>query len=450
MVTRLRFQRLWQAARCVVLGLAVAGLAAPAAGQTLAQRLAAAAPGDTVVVRGGIHPGPFSIDTPLVLIGRGRPVLSGNGATHVVTINAPHVTVQGFVIRRSGKQLNQDHAGVMVRAPRATVRDNVLRDVLHGIYVKGVGHAYIQNNRITGQKTRALAQRGNGIHLWKSTHNRIAGNRIRHTRDGIYFSFADRSQVLRNTVHHVRYGLHYMYSDHNTFAHNVFYGNVSGSALMYSSEVTARHNTFRNNRSQGGYGLLVQSLEASTFTDNRLIGNTFGVYLENTSNSRFEGNVVARNYTGVRLTGSSMGNRFSGNVVEGNLHTAALAGTQGANTWHIGGRGNYWGPTGLLDLTGDGVSEWPHRTVDLMAVARADFPLVGVLAGSPGLALAERVVQRVPLASVPTIVDPHPLMYAPGAQAGGGWPGWAVGLLGAGVLVGWGGYRWILSLRNGA
>jgi len=417
------------------------GLAPGSHAQPLQARIDAAAPGDTLVVDGGTHDGPFVVDTPLVLVGRNGAHLKGDETTHVVTIEAPDVTVEGFRVTDSGKDLSHDHAGIMVTGHRATIRDNHLSDVLHGVYVKGKDRAVIVENTIEGPPTvtrrvtpeeaaqyddcavppdggscevpLVSAQRGNGIHLWSALHSTITHNTVHRTRDGTYFSHSDHNYTAHNTIHDVRYGLHFMYSDDNVFEHNVFTNNASGSALMFSDAITVRHNTFRNNRSQRGYGLLLQTMTNGRFVDNRMTQNGTGIYLENSTRNTFADNVVAANYRGVRFTGSSMENRFGRNLIRGNLNTATVAGASATNEWHIDGRGNYWGPRGLLDTNGDGVSELPHRTVDLFGERRERFPYVDLLAGSPGLTLLAEALARVPGTGVPTLVDPHALMEPP-------------------------------------
>jgi len=414
----------------------------PALAQSpLQTRINAAAPGDTIIVSGGTHDGPFVVERPLMLVGNNRPHLKGDETTHVVTIKANDVTIRGFRITDSGKQLSDDHAGIMVKGHRATIRDNHLSDVLHGIYVKGKTRAVIVENRIEGPPTvtrpltpqearlypgcsvppdggtcevpLASAQRGNGIHLWNARHSTITHNTVHHTRDGTYFSHSDHNYTAHNTIHDVRYGLHFMYSDENAFEHNVFYDNASGSALMYSDGITVRHNTFRNNRSQRGYGLLLQTMTDGRFVDNRLTENGTGIYLENSTRNVFEENVVAANYRGLRVTGSSMENRFGRNLIRSNLHTAAVAGMSATNEWQVDGVGNFWGPSGLLDLNADGVSELPYRTVDLLGGRRKDFAYVDLLAASPGLALLEEALRRVPSLDVPAITDEAPLLQPP-------------------------------------
>jgi nitrous oxidase accessory protein len=406
----------------------------------LQARIDAAAPGDTLVVKGGVHPGPLVIDTSLVLMGRNRPHLQGRDSTHVVTVAASDVTVEGFRITDSGKDLSHDHAGILVTGHRVTIRNNRLADVLHGIYVKGRDRAVVAENVIEGPPTvsRSLsddevrradcltpptegscgvplvpAQRGNGIHLWSANHNTVTHNTVHHTRDGVYFSHSDHTYTAHNRIHDVRYGLHFMYSDDNAFEHNTFVDNASGSALMYSDNIEVRHNIFRNNRSQRGYGLLLQTMTNGAFVDNRMVQNGTGLYLENSTRNRFANNVVAANYRGLRVTGSSMENRFGRNLIRGNLHTAAVAGVSATNEWQIDGTGNYWGPRGLLDLNADGISELPYRTVDLLGGRRANFAYVDLLAGSPGLALLEEALRRVSSLDVPGITDERPLLRPP-------------------------------------
>lgn len=333
---------------------------------SLQARIEATASGDTLVVTGGTHEAPIVIDRPLVLVGHNRPHLMGDENTHVVTVEANDVTIEGFRITGSGTNLGDDHAGIMVNGHRTTIRDNHLADVLHGVYVKGKDRTVIVENKIEGPPTVSRqvspeearrhdcsvppeggscevplpsAQRGNGIHVWKSSHNTITHNRISATRDGIYFSFTDHNYSAHNTVYDLRYGLHFMYSDDNTFEHNFFYNNASG------------------------------------------------IYLENSTGNAFEENVVAANYRGIRFTGSSMDNKFGRNLIRGNLNTAAVAGMNTTNAWQVDGTGNYWGPRGLLDLDGDGLSELPYRTVDLLGERRETFPYVDLLAASPGLEL---------------------------------------------------------------
>ena len=405
---------------------------ADAAG-TLAERIAGAAPGARLEVPAGVHQGPFLIDKPLTLIGEPGAELVGDGQSHVVQITAPDVELAGFMIRRSGSQLERDHAGVHVSAARAVIRDNTVVDCLHGIYVRAADDAVILNNTIRGRAvSETIAdpviagvrlspaelcaepleqnQRGNGIHLWKSSGHRIEGNDIRRTRDGIYFSFTDGTVVRGNHVSQVRYGLHYMYSDNNTFEANHFTDNAAGSALMFSRGLVLRDNRFVGNRSHRAYGLLLHSVDETVIQNNWIVGNTIGMYLENNNGNELAGNRVSSNYVGLRISDSSSGNAFSGNQFSRNLHPVETSGANLANQWSSAERGNWWDDAFALDLNDDGIVDFAHREVDLFGPWRRDFPAIALVSGSPGERLMRFIYSRTQGHGLPGITDPNPLV----------------------------------------
>jgi nitrous oxidase accessory protein len=354
----------------------------------------------------------------------------------VVEIRAPDVELAGFVIRKSGADLARDQAGVYVTAPRAIIRDNQIVDCLHGIYLKATNDVRVLRNVIRGRaEIETVAdpivsglklssdelcsaeleqnQRGNGIHLWKSLRIEIADNDIRGTRDGIYFSFADQTTVRNNRISRVRYGLHYMYSDENVFEGNTFTDNAAGAALMFSADITLRGNHFTANRAQRSYGLLLHTVDRALIENNRVEGNTVGLYLESNNSNRVLGNHVAGNYIGLRISESSADNTFAGNAFVRNVHPVEMAGTSEANRWSVDGRGNHWDGALALDLNRDGVADLAHREVDLFGPWRRDFPAIGLLSGSPGDRLIRFVYSRVPVRGLLGITDPRPLVRAP-------------------------------------
>ncbi len=427
--------RMRRNARALVLLLAAAAPPAScAAVESLQARVNAAEAGSILRIGPGMHDGPLIIDRALTLLGNGDAVIDGGGAGHVVRILADNVRLEGLTIRGSGAGLSEDHAGVMVEGSNAVIVDNRISECLHGIYVKQADGTRIENNVIRGKTTRVVPiedvmvkgfrpvsaelcrvplgpnQRGNGIHLWNTSNNLVTGNRIRDTRDGIYFSFADRSIVRDNRVESARYGLHYMYSDSNVFERNVFRNNAAGAAMMYSTGLVVRRNAFLVNRGHRAYGLLVQSVDDTLVTDNRIERNTVGVYLENSNRNRFRGNRITRNYLGVRLTLSSERNVITRNRFQANLHNVEFDRESTSNRWASeGGIGNFWAGVRTVDLNGDGVGEFPHHETDLLGGVRREFPAVGLLSGSPGLALLRFAEQRLKLPGIPSLTDPGPL-----------------------------------------
>jgi len=385
-------------------------------GDWLRERLAAAAPGAIIEVSAGHYTGPFIIERPVTLLGHGRAVLTGNGTTHVISIRAADVTIDGFDVRGSGLDLSQDHAGIHVTAPRAVIRANRIE----GNTILGLAQTVETIDPLkTGLAPGAgelcavplnQNRRGNGIHIWNSTGHVIARNVIRETRDGIYFSFVDGSEVRDNDIARARYGLHYMYSDENRFEGNVFRDNAAGAALMYSKTLTLRHNRFVANRSHRAYGLLLQSVDDSQVTSNEIAGNTLGLFLENGHSNRVIDNRVAGNHVGIRVSDSSDANVFAGNRFTGNIHPVETTGGNRSNAWSLDGRGNHWDGAVRLDLDGNGIGDLPHRELDLFGELRRPFPAIGLLAASPGERLLRFVHARMALPGLNGIVDPAPIV----------------------------------------
>ena len=399
----------------------------------LVQRLAEAPAGAEIAVPAAQYRGPFVIERAVRLRGDAGARLVGDGVTHTVAVRATDVTIDGFDISGSGMDLGKDHAAVYVTGARAVIVNNHIHDALHGVYVRQADGVRIEGNTILG--TRTVVQpidpfsssakpaegelcevslnqnrRGNGIHIWNSSGHVLARNTIRDTRDGVYFSFVDRSEVHDNEIEGVRYGLHYMYSDENRFEGNVFRDNAAGAALMNSKGIVLRRNRFLANQGHRSYGILLQTVEGTTLESNEIVGNTVGVFFESGHGNRLVDNTIARNHIGIHASDSSDGNDFAGNRFIGNLHTVETTGGNLTSRWAIDGRGNYWDGAVVLDLDRDGIADVPHRELDLFGKLRREFPVIGLLAGSPGERLLRFVHARIALPGLPGVLDPSPLV----------------------------------------
>lgn len=398
----------------------------------LVEQLATAPAGSTIEVPPGLYRGPFVIDRPLRLHSTGAAHLRGDGKTHTVAVRAADVTIDGFEISGSGLDLGQDQAAVHVTGPHAVVVNNRIHDSLHGVYVRQADGARIEGNIISGKRTVVQPidpftvsatpsegelcevdlnqnRRGNGIHIWNSARHVVTRNTIRDTRDGVYFSFVDRSDVRENDVSGVRYGLHYMYSDENVFEDNVFRDNAAGAALMNSKDIVLRRNQFLASQGHRSYGVLLQTVDGTTLEENRIAGNTVGVFFESGHENRLVGNDIVGNHIGIHASDSSDGNEFTDNQFIGNLHTVETTGGNLTSRWSHEGRGNYWDGALTIDLDRNGVADLPHRELDLFGGLRREFPVIGLLTGSPGERLLRFVHSRVALPGMPGVTDPSPL-----------------------------------------
>ncbi|MCX5760320.1 MAG: right-handed parallel beta-helix repeat-containing protein [Gemmatimonadetes bacterium] len=204
---------------------------------TITAALAAAQPGDRVLVRAGTYrEATLVVRTPrLTVQGDGWPVLDGQGAREVLVIAADDVTVRGLVLTNTGVSSLEDRAGIRARDARnCVIERNRLRDNLWGIYLQRATDCIVRDNDIVAHGAKQT-ESGNGIHLWYSSGARVERNHIRGHRDGIYFEFSTLG-VTRDNVSEQsqRYGMHFMFSDSCRYERNIFRDNNSGVAVMYS------------------------------------------------------------------------------------------------------------------------------------------------------------------------------------------------------------------------
>ncbi len=150
----------------------------------MAAAVAQAQPGDTIEVTGGVFNGNLVVDKTLTLIGIGDPVLDAGFHGTVLSITAPDTIVRGFILQNSGDKLVTEDAGVNVGAGGALIENNVIDDVLFGIYVHSGPNTVLRGNTITG-KELDIARRGDLIRIWDSDDVLIEENITYNGRDAV-------------------------------------------------------------------------------------------------------------------------------------------------------------------------------------------------------------------------------------------------------------------------
>jgi nitrous oxidase accessory protein len=377
---------------------------------TAARALASAHPGDTVRLAAGTHAGPLVIGVSRVTLTGAGAVVDGGRRGTVITVTTDSVTLEGFTVRSSGRSMDRDEAAVKLeRCIGCVVRRLVVRDPLHGIYLLESHGVTIEANDIVGPADVLESARGNGIHLFNSTGNRLVRNRVRSTRDGIYFSFASQNLVTGNEVTRTRYGLHYMYSDDNRFEDNAFTENAAGAAVMFSKRIILRHNLFARHVGYRAYGLLLQTGEDMLVEENRFEGNLVGLFLDGSLRNTFRDNQIAGNGIGIDLLASAEQNTFTGNRFRHNRTPVRKVLGTGENRWALDGRGNDWGDPAVYDLDRNGIGDRPYRAGDpflTLAAARPALELYGGTLAARALSWAE---EAFPVFDVPRVVDSAPL-----------------------------------------
>lgn len=390
--------------------------------KTVSEALAAASPGDEVIVEGpGVYKERVVVDKTLRLSGENNPVIDGGGSGTVVTIKGGAAVFKGFTVTGSGTLLSAEDAGILVDSAKGvTIENNRLDDVLFGIYVKGSPGTVVRGNVIRG-KDAPMPRRGDGIRLWYSSGTKILNNHVSQTRDVVIW-WSSNTLLKGNIVEEARYGLHYMSSNHNKFEDNIFRNNFVGGFLMYSVGIEFYGNKFTGNRGTGtGYGVGFKDLDDVVAKDNLIADNRVGIFLDNSpylieSWNEINGNVIAWNDIGVSMMPSIKRNAFVGNSFAGNEEQVEIrgGGSLSGNAWGREGRGNYWSDYAGYDEDGDGIGEIPYRSESLFESLVDKNPPLRIFMFSPAVKALELASWAFPVIKPePKLTDEHPLVRPP-------------------------------------
>ncbi|HRN67279.1 MAG TPA: nitrous oxide reductase family maturation protein NosD [Promineifilum sp.] len=383
--------------------------------EELAAAVAAAQPGDTIEVTGGVFNGNLVIDKPLTLIGIDNPILDANFFGTVVMVTAPDTTVRGFTLRNSGNKLITEDAGVNVGAPGALIEDNILEDVLFGLYLHSSPNSTLRNNHITG-KDLDIARRGDLIRIWESNDVLIEGNVTINGRDAVLW-YSQRLTLRNNEFTHGRYGLHFMYDDDAIIEGNRLTHNSVGAYLMYSRRTVVKDNLLAFNRGPSGYGIGLKDVDDASLIGNRILDNRVGAFLdasprELNSVGIIQGNLFAYNDIAIEMLPSVRHNMISDNSFVENEQQVVVAGGGQLrdNEWTVRDRGNYWSDYAGYDADGDGRGEVSYQAQRLLDNLLGSRPELRLFLYSPVVNAVDFASRAFPIVRPqPILVDDAPL-----------------------------------------
>lgn len=381
-------------------------------GHRIREALASTADCDTVLVESGTYrEGIIRIERPVVLIGKGRPVIDGENTGDVLVVAAPHVTVKGFVIRGTRVSDMNDNAGIKcVSATDIVLVDNQLEGCFFGIHLSSVSRALIADNVLAGDPATPENRRANGIHLWKCDHVDVLRNVAHDHRDGIYFEFVTDSHVGENESHHqARYGLHFMFSHRDSYTHNHFHDNGAGVAVMFTHEVTMTNNRFERNRGASAYGLLLKEINDATIEGNLFADNTVGMFVDGCNRARIKDNQFQGNGWAVKLFANSTATTFTRNTFTSNTFDMSTNGDLVLTTLS----GNHWDRYRGYDLDHDGTGDVPHHPMSMFSLVTERMPFAMVLSRSLMVNLLDQGERIVPTLTPAALEDKTPLMRPP-------------------------------------
>jgi nitrous oxidase accessory protein len=376
---------------------------------SLVNEIKRAKPGDTIRIEAGFYkPRNIIIDKPLTIIGEKFPVIDGEGKYEIFTVTARHVTITGLKLINTGVSSINDYAAINAEsADYLKVYNNILENAFFGIHVSNTSQAQILNNTIYRNKLVPESAIGNAIHLWKSNHALIEGNRVSGHRDGIYFEFVTSSIIRKNhSEKNLRYGLHFMFSNEDQYYDNEFINNGAGVAVMYTHSVKMIHNTFSENWGSSAYGLLLKDIRDSEVISNKFINNTVGIHMEGSSRINFLKNEFVGNGYAIRLQASCDANTFEENNFQRNTFDLATNGTLVLNELEK----NYWDRYEGYDLNKDGIGDVGYRPISLYSMIVERVPASILLWRSFMVFLLDRAEKNFPAVTPENLIDNKPSM----------------------------------------
>lgn len=416
---------------------------------TLQQRIDNAAPDDIIVVEGGAYHERIRVDKPISLIGRGWPIIDGDGQGDVVTITADDAVISGFELRGSGRAVSQEPAAVKILdADRTKITGNRIRASHFGIHATGATSATISDNDIRAGAGVPQERRGHAIYLWEVGDTTVLRNTVREAADGIHLEFAHDNLVVENRVTDSRYAIHLMYANKNTIVGNVLRDNLSGAVLMFSHDLIVKQNDFSANRAGAtGAGMLLKDNDNIFVEANRFERNKYGMLIEGAPQSVgataiLRKNVVALNDTGVGITsnspitfvenamidnivqvkatsgaGRALGDHGGGVAIGSTADDKPGAAPRGA-VWASNGRGNYWSDYRGFDEDGDGVGDQPYQPRPAFAGRLDDNETLQFFQFTPAQQALDLAADMFPVYRYDAVIEDGAPLMRPPAGAG--------------------------------
>lgn len=375
---------------------------------TIAQAVAKAKKGDTIIVQKGTYPeNNILLDKPLTLIGKDRPIINGQFKGSILKIQADSITIKGFRLANVPFKATEEQAAILLdKSKKFLIEDNIMDQVCFGVLLRKGRDGIIKNNKISSNATQQYNS-GNAIHLWSCKNIKIIGNEAANCRDGIYIQFSSKSYIEGNYCYkNLRYGLHFMFSDDNEYYRNKFSENGAGAAVMFSKRVKMVGNTFQDNWGPSSYGLLLKELYDSELVDNTFYRNTIGINGENCTRMKYNENNFTENGWGIRIRGGCYQNDFWDNNFFNNTFDVAYDNNVNDNKFSS----NYWSDYTGYDLNKDGVGDVPYRPVKLFSYISNRTPESIVLLRSLFIDIMNFSEKVAPVFTPENLIDETPRM----------------------------------------
>lgn len=382
--------------------------------------------GDTLLLAAGNYQGNIVINKSLTIVGVANNDLAANGIAKVpflstilgdrtgntITINANGVTLKNLTIRNSGLDLSEQNSGVFINKHLTdiVIQQNYIEDNLIGVYLWGSIGSQVQYNRIIGQKTGHVNNRGNGVQIWDSPQSSVEHNYISYGRDGIFTTTSRDNRFSYNYFDNLRYSIHYMYTHNSTISFNYSKNNGIGYALMFSSGLEVHDNVSIGNEE---HGIFSNFLNESNIYNNTVIGPSEKcLMLYNANYNHVYDNYFEGCHIGVHFTAGSQDNAINGNAFIENFKQVKYVGTTYLE-WSKDNKGNFWSNHTAFDLDTNGIADAvfrPNAIIDEILWTNSNTQ---VLFNSPAVQMLSWAQSYFPSLLPGGIQDSFPLINKP-------------------------------------
>ena len=328
----------WQRAALVLLlgsmvQTAFAAVINVSAQDNLNDALARAQAGDTLKLASGTYKTKLYIDKPITIEGpadRSAKIV-GDRSGRTVAVHAPDVTLRNLTVSHSGMSLPAMDAGIYLEetATRALVEHNNIIDNSVGVYIHGAAESMVRENKIIGDATLRVNERGNGVTVWNAPGAQVVDNDISKGRDGIFSNTSTHNTYKGNRFSDLRFAVHYMYTNDSEVSNNISVGNNMGYVLMFSERLKVYGNIAVGSRDQG---IMLNYVNYSEIHDNVINKAGKCVFAYNANYDKIFANHFENCQIGIHFTAAIEGTTLYENsfINKARLNMSAPASSIGA------------------------------------------------------------------------------------------------------------------------
>ena len=357
--------------------------------------------------------GDWQIRRKVALRGTGpAAVIEGTGTGTVLDVEGDDVVIENLSIVGTGSRHTSEDSAVRLRGRRNRLSRLLLDQVLFGASLEGCTECRAERLHVVGREGLAEV-RGDGIKVWESHGSTVSHCLVERSRDLVVW-YSRNVTLDGNVVRGSRYGTHFMYAHDATVRNSAVVDNIVGIFVMYSARVQIENNVLAGARGPAGVGLGFKDSDSVTVRGNWIVGNTAGMYVDQTPRRPeepliIEGNVLAINAIGLRMHAQPHGVSVLANDLHENAEVAQVDGGGDATTalWS----GNYWSDYAGFDLDGDGTGDVAWQIKRLSSELTDMNPTLKLFRGTAALATLDAVARAVPVLTTRLLLsDPLPAM----------------------------------------